>query len=85
VRFDIGPGLDASGGGDLRSMRDEPSAVRVLAIAQHLAVVIFDVYVVLTHGVPPILEADNRDNTRWGSVIPGGSQAILTHGVQYSL
>jgi hypothetical protein len=66
-------------------MRDEPSAVRVLAIAQHLAVVIFDVYVVLTHGVPPILEADNRDNTRWGSVIPGGSQAILTHGVQYSL
>src|SRR5690606_38704736 len=38
VRFPISAGLDACRGGDLRAVRDESSAVRVLAVTKHVAV-----------------------------------------------
>ena len=47
--FDVGAVLDQRRRVDLRAVRDESATVDVLAVAQRLAVVVFDVDVVLTH------------------------------------
>src|SRR5699024_10880656 len=67
ARFDVGAGFHPRGGGDLRAVRDKATAVRVLAVAQHAALVVFDVDVILAHSVLP---KGRRDRTVGTTTFP---------------